>query len=451
MQTITEQTMESAPVKHPPLAWIVSADMGYGHQRAVYPLREMAYEGVITVGSMQDISPAEKKLWRRMLRVYEFFSRLSSIPVIGKPLFSLLDTLLFIPSMYPIRNLSRPNFQLRRLVAGIKGGLCSGMVEKIRTRHLPVITSFYAPAIAADLAGHDDIYCIICDADLNRVWVAEQPWESRIKYFAPCGKAAQRLRTYGVPDNRIYITGFPLPEELLGGPELPVLKKNLARRLVQLDPKQKFLQRHHKSVEYFLGEEFQSAAANPWLTITYAVGGAGAQKEMALKIANSLLPKIEAGQIKLNLVAGIRHEVREYFTALKEKRFKSSPAVQIIYRDTLDEYFAAFNQIMHETDILWTKPSELSFYCGLGLPIIMSPAIGSQEQFNKYWLKDITAGIKQLDPDHTDEWLSDYLKKGHLAEAAWSGFLKARKLGIYKIREVLETGAMKQEDSPLLR
>lgn len=451
MQTITEQTMESAPVKHPPLAWIVSADMGYGHQRAVYPLREMAYEGVITVGSMQDISPAEKKLWRRMLRVYEFFSRLSSIPVIGKPLFSLLDTLLFIPSMYPIRNLSRPNFQLRRLVAGIKGGLCSGMVEKIRTRHLPVITSFYAPAIAADLAGHDDIYCIICDADLNRVWVAEQPWESRIKYFAPCGKAAQRLRTYGVPDNRIYITGFPLPEELLGGPELPVLKKNLARRLVQLDPKQKFLQRHHKSVEYFLGEEFQSAAANPWLTITYAVGGAGAQKEMALKIANSLLPKIEAGQIKLNLVAGIRHEVREYFTALKEKRFKSSPAVQIIYRDTLDEYFAAFNQIMHETDLLWTKPSELSFYCGLGLPIIMSPAIGSQEQFNKYWLKDITAGIKQLDPDHTDEWLSDYLKKGHLAEAAWSGFLKARKLGIYKIREVLETGAMKQEDSPLLR
>lgn len=451
MQTITEQTKGTVADKHRPLAWIVSADMGYGHQRAVYPLKDFAYEGVITVGSMQDITLAEKQLWKRMLGVYEFFSRLSSIPVVGKPLFGLLDSLLFIPSLYPIRNLSRPNFQLRRLIAGIKGGLCSGMVEKIRTRHLPVITSFYAPAIAADLAGHDDIYCIICDADLNRVWVAEQPWESRIKYFAPCGKAAQRLRTYGVPDNHIYITGFPLPEELLGGTQLTVLKKNLARRLVQLDPRQKFMQRHHKSVEYFLGADLLREKPGQSLTITYAVGGAGAQKEIAMKIAKSLRSKIDAGEVKLNLVAGIRPEVRDYFIALREKYFSSSPFVEIVYRDSLDEYFPAFNQIMHGTDILWTKPSELSFYSGLGIPIIMSPAIGSQEQFNKYWLNDITAGLKQLDPDHTNEWLFDYLKKGIIAEAAWSGFLKARKLGTYKIREVLETGSMKQEDSPLLR
>lgn len=451
MQTITEPALPPVPAKQPPQAWVVSADMGYGHQRAVYPLRDFAFEGLITVGSMQDISPSEKKLWKRMLGVYEFFSRVNSIPLIGKPLFGLLDTLLFIPSYYPMRNLSRPNFQLRRLVAGIKGGLCSGMIEKISTRHLPVITSFYAPAIAADMAGHDDIYCIICDADLNRVWVAEQPWESRIKYFAPCGKAAQRLRTYGVPDNNIYITGFPLPDELLGGKELTVLKKDLSRRLKQLDPKQKFLQRHHKSIEHFLGEDFQSVKTNPWLTITYAVGGAGAQKEIAMKIAESLRRKLDAGEVKLNLVAGIRPEVLEYFTTLKEKHFGNSEQIQIVYRSKLNEYFLAFNQAMHQTDILWTKPSELSFFCGLGIPIIMAPAIGSQEQFNKYWLNDITAGIKQLDPHHTDEWLFDYLKKGHIAEAAWSGFLKARKLGIYKIREVLETGAMKQEDSPLLR
>ena len=29
---------------------------------------------------------------------------------------------------------------------------------------------------------------------------------------------------------------------------------------------------------------------------------------------------------------------------------------------------------MRTTDILWTKPSELSFYCGLGIPIVMAPA-----------------------------------------------------------------------------
>ena len=32
-------------------AWIVSADMGYGHQRAVYPLKDIAEEEIICVGN----------------------------------------------------------------------------------------------------------------------------------------------------------------------------------------------------------------------------------------------------------------------------------------------------------------------------------------------------------------------------------------------------------------
>ncbi|MHB8579749.1 MAG: DUF6938 domain-containing protein [Ignavibacteriaceae bacterium] len=106
---------------------------------------------------------------------------------------------------------------------------------------------------------------------------------------------------------------------------------------------------------------------------------------------------------------------------------------------------------MRTTDILWTKPSELSFYAGLGLPIIMTPPIGSQEQFNAKWLFEIQAGIKQENPEYPDQWLFDLLNKGRLAEAAWSGFLKARKLGTYKILEVLVTGRMSHEDSPILR
>ena len=46
-------------------AWVVSADMGYGHQRAVYPLRDIAEGGIITVGSSEAVSKAEKKLWKR--------------------------------------------------------------------------------------------------------------------------------------------------------------------------------------------------------------------------------------------------------------------------------------------------------------------------------------------------------------------------------------------------
>jgi hypothetical protein len=125
--------------------------------------------------------------------------------------------------------------------------------------------------------------------------------------------------------------------------------------------------------------------------------------------------------------------------------------VNIIYGETKTDYFKIFSEIIRETDILWTKPSELSFYCGLGIPIIMAPTIGSQEEYNRKWLIEIQAGIDQDDPEYVDEWLTDYLREGRLAESAWDGFLKARKYGTYKILEVLETGTMGVEKSPLKR
>lgn len=432
-------------------AWVVSASMGYGHLRAVDPLRNIAEEEVILVGANDAVSPSEKILWSRLLYVYEFMSRAKGIPFIGNPVFNILDSFLRIPSFYPMRNLSNKTFQVDLLASSIKKGLCSGMLKKISTKHLPLVTSFFAPAIAADLSGYDGIYCIICDADLNRVWVAAEPWESRIIYFAPCGKAAQRLSAYGVPAERIFITGFPLSEDLLGGKDLKVLIADLTQRLYYLDPNNRFWGMHEKGVRYFLGEDnckFKNARE---LTITYGVGGAGAQKEIGRTIAISLKKKLQAGEIRLNLAAGTKENVKDYFENLKKEISPNNDNINIIYSDNLEEYFIKFNNAIRTTDILWTKPSELSFYTGLGLPIIMTPPIGSQEQFNAKWLYEIQAGIKQENPEYTDQWLFDLLNRGRLAEAAWSGFLKARKLGTYKILEILETGKMTHEDSPILR
>jgi Domain of unknown function (DUF6938) len=434
-----------------PKAWVVSADMGYGHQRAVYPLKNISEEGIITVGSNESTPKSEKKLWNRLLRAYEFFSRAKSIPVIGPPLFSMLDTLMYIPSFYPMRNLSRSTFQVNLLESTIEKGLCKGMLEQIEKKNLPLVTSFYAPAIAADIKGFHKIYCIICDADINRVWVAKEPWESRIEYFAPCGKVAQRLKAYGVPDERIYLTGFPFPEELLGDKNLSVLKKNLGQRLFYLDPNGKFRERHGKNVEHFLGKENCEFKSSRALTITYAVGGAGAQKEIGGKIALSLRKKIAANEVRINLVAGIKKNVKEYFETIKKEVDENGDSVRIIYSHDLTDYFDQFNNILHETDILWTKPSELSFYTALGLPIVMTPAIGSQEKFNRMWVHELRSGIRQENPDYTDQWLYDLLNRGTLAECAWDGFLKARKLGLYKIQEIVETGKFIRENSPVIR
>jgi len=425
--------------------------MGYGHQRAVYPLKDIAEDGIITVGSSEAVSKAEKKLWKRLLNAYELFSRAKGIPVIGPPFFSMLDSLMRIPSFYPMRNLSNTTFQVNLLESLIEKGLCKGMLEKTATKNLPLITSFYASAVAADKKGFNKVYCIICDADINRVWVAKDPWESKIEYFAPCGKAAQRLKAYGVPDERIHLTGFPLPIELLGDENLTTLKKNLAQRLFYLDPKGKFWARHGRNVEYFLGKENCVFKNDRKLTITYAVGGTGAQKEIGEKIAESLKQKLQSGEIRLNLVAGIRKEVNDFFQAVKNKIDPEGESIKIIYSESLHEYFYQFNDALHATDILWTKPSELSFYCSLGITIVMSPIIGSQEKFNRKWLREIQAAMKQEKPDYTDQWLYDLLNRGTLAESAWDGFLKARKLGTYKIMQVLEKGYLEKQSDPVLR
>jgi len=432
-------------------AWVVSAEMGYGHHRAVHPFSMLAEREIISVGRDGAVTPAERKLWNRLLGIYEFFSRARGIPAIGKPVFNILDTIQRIPSFYPIRDLSPATYQVDMLASSIRKGLCAGMLNTIGTKQLPLLTSFYAPAIAADGAGHEPVYCIICDADLNRVWVAREPWESRVQYFAPCGRAAQRLKAYGVPEERIFLTGFPLPVELLGDSSLSVLKNDLGQRLQHLDPTGRFLGLHGKSVEHFLGSNQMEEKKERPLTISYAVGGAGAQVGIGVRLARGLARQIREGTIRLNLIAGTRAEVNDRFLEVQQEITPDGKGIQVLYSNSLQEYFDLFNAAMHETDILWTKPSELSFFCGLGIPIIMAPTIGSHEKFNRQWLHEVQAGLRQEDLDYVDQWLLEWLNSGRLAEAAWSGFLKARKLGTYKIIEVLKTGNMERHDSPLLR
>ncbi|HTY08455.1 MAG TPA: hypothetical protein VMF29_04760, partial [Candidatus Edwardsbacteria bacterium] len=64
-------------------AWVVSVDMGYGHQRAAYPLNEIANERIITANNDQMVSERERRIWYWTRIGYETVSRLKSIPGIG--------------------------------------------------------------------------------------------------------------------------------------------------------------------------------------------------------------------------------------------------------------------------------------------------------------------------------------------------------------------------------
>ena len=435
-----------------PRAWVAAANMGLGHKRAVQPLAGLAEGGILIVNDPGFADEEELKLWDRLLKLYEKLSRARGIPLIGPAIFGLLDYFQRIRSPYPRVDLSAPSVQTRFVDRMLGKGLCATLLRKIREKPLPLVTSFYHPAVAADRAGWGRIYCIICDADINRVWVPSHPRDSRIEYLVPCGSAMRRLKQYGVPDERIWMTGFPLPLGLLGDEGVDILRRDLGRRLRRLDPENRFRPLHGRNVEHFLGPQNLLPGRDPGpVTLTFAVGGAGAQKEIGAEALESLAPALRSGEFALNLVCGVRAEVREYFEGVVGHVLPDCPGVRLVYGDTDVEYFSAFEECLHDTDILWTKPSELSFYVGLGIPLIAAPTIGSQEEFNLRWLSEIQATLPQSDPRYALEWIRELLEQGRFAEAAWSGFLKARKYGTYKIRELLATGTMERESNPLRR
>jgi hypothetical protein len=124
--------------------------------------------------------------------------------------------------------------------------------------------------------------------------------------------------------------------------------------------------------------------------------------------------------------------------------------IVVIYNSQIEEYFKKLNDALRTTDVLWTKPSELSFYVALGIPIILAPYIGPHEKLNRRWLHEIHAAIQPPGPlEYTHQWLFDLREKGRLAEAAWDGFLKGRKLGTYNIEKLITTGIFQESNHPL--
>ncbi len=238
-----------------------------------------------------------------------------------------------------------------------------------------------------------------------------------------------------------------MPKDNLGGKGLKILKKDLSTRISNLDPCRRYNKKYGSTAEHFLKNyklgKIQKVCGSTSPTLTFAVGGAGAQRELASQIMISLKNLIKEKKINVNLVAGSRNDVCLYFKSkIKELGLNKCKGknLNIVFDINKEEYFNKFNQALRVTDILWTKPSELVFYAALGVPIIMAPSVGSQEDFNKDWLKTIGAGIAQQDPQYTHEWLFDWINSGWLAEAAVSGFLDERQFGVYSIEDVVFRG-----------
>ncbi len=304
------------------------------------------------------------------------------------------------------------------------------------------MTTFFTIAHMAEYWGYKGpIYCVVTDTDISRSWVALKPRVSKISYCAPSHRVVDRLQLYGVNPKKIYLTGFPLPKENLDhNMDISILRADMAQRMVNLDPTKRYLRVHGNHIAERLGLKELPKRANHPLTITFAVGGAGAQREIGVEAMKSLRQYILEEKIRLNLIAGIHSEVRDYFVEEAQQcglEKKLGKFVRVQFSKTKAEYLAEFNQWLRTTDMLWTKPSELSFFAALGIPLIIAPPIGSQEDYNQGWLLALDAGIPQEDPAQAAEWLFDWLNSGFLAKAAMAGFREGFKFGTFNIEQLV--------------
>ncbi len=447
--------MSRAPSHHHKNAYVVSVNMGYGHERAAYGLLDLAAGGIITANDYLGIPDKDRKLWADSRKLYEAVSRLKPIPFIGDAVFEVMDAMQRIAPFYPRRDLSAPSLQVRQTYYFIeKLGLCKHLIEKLSKKPRPMICTFFMSAFAAEVYDYPgDIYLVICDADMSRAWVARDPKKSRIKYFAPNGRVVERLKLYGVDPKNIFLTGFPLPKELIGGPEGSVIKKDLVSRLCNLDPNGIFSSKYVKTLEAELGAGTCPMKSDHPLTLTFAIGGAGAQKNLAATVLESLNGKIKKNEITLHLVPGTKKDLADDFKAIiieQGLKTRLGKNLFIDYYEDRHSYFIDFSRILRKTDILWTKPSELSFYTGAGIPIIMAPSIGSQEQFNRTWLKTVGGGVTQGDPRYVNEWLFDWINSGGLARIAWNGYIEAPTHGAYRVEGVITKEKLELENLPLI-
>lgn len=421
-------------------AWVVAVDMGYGHQRTAYPLKSLACNGkIINANSYEGIMESDRNIWGKSKKFYDAISDFKKIPFIGEAAFAIFNEFQKILKFYPKRDLSKPNLQLRQIFSLIRKGWGKHLIERLNKNPLPLITTFFTPAFMAEFFGYKgDIFCVICDADISRTWASFKPGQSKIKYFAPNPRVVERLELYGVKKDNIFLTGYPLPQENIGAEDLGILKDDISHRLFNLDPKREYLKQYGSLVKKYIGDLPEES--NHPLTIMFAVGGAGAQKEIGIKILKSLNSKIRTKEVKIILVAGSREKVNDYFLRnIRKLNLEDclGGGINIIFNKNIEDYFQNFNQALRKTDILWTKPSELSFYTALGIPIIIAPTIGYQEEFNKEWLLKLGSGTIQENPEYTDEWLFDLLDEGWFAEAAMQGFIEGEKLGTYNIEKII--------------
>ncbi len=128
---------------------------------------------------------AEAQLWKWIRRGHAFLSRPSESEWLARKANALMDLVTIIPPMHEKADQSSPDFATKFVNLLIKRGLGRGLVEHLRAKNSALLTTIYAPAVIANAAGIEHIYCVVTDADVQRVWVPYHPTDEQNPLLCP--------------------------------------------------------------------------------------------------------------------------------------------------------------------------------------------------------------------------------------------------------------------------
>ncbi len=392
---------------------VAAIDMGYGHLRPAAALAEHLGTEVLQMDQPPLGYKRDRAFWNPIRSLYEPLTRLSQIPAIGLPLRPLVNAITAIPPLWPARDLSGPTQGTRWMRKAADIGVGRRLAEHLKETSAPLLATFYAAPILAELHGAGRLHCVVTDSDVNRVWAPPDARNTSIIYFAPTDAARRRMESYGVPRARIRLTGYPLPGELVGR-DRSALKRNFRARMERI------------------GRQGKAPL------IVFAVGGAGAQVPLAKAVIAGLKKRVLDGALRLAVVAGRRPDVASALSsALSAHGLLGHPGAELLYDRDVFVYFRRFNELLARADALWSKPSELVFFAALGLPFIAAPAVGAHETCNLRWATDRGAALPQHDPAVAGDWLLEWVEDGVLGSAAEAGMCLPQ-TGLYEIADQVE-------------
>lgn len=402
---------------------ITSALMGFGHLRAAHNISAYGHAPVFRVDRDPYVAGLDRLVWSTTQAIHTYGSKDAESK--NRLFYKWFDGVMRIPDDHEL-----PSMSASRFIHTMKNlGLGKTFFKTMNGSRPPLLHTFYLHAMLSlywRYPGKN--YLLLCDTDFHRVWVPLHPEEKNLEYMVPVPKSADRLISYGVSANRIHVTGFPLPVANTGTRDLSTLVKDFGVRKKRIGRN----------------------SSTP-LTVMFPFSGAGAYSNVLAELVKDMLDSLREGSVRLVVSCGDNERaLKNTENLFVNYGLEESEFTEIMFDHDLFTSFDRFNMALKSVDVIITKPGEIVFYAGLGIPMIFLPPIGAHEEGNREYLLKNQCAVDMGHASNFLRWLEDNRRSGKLLELAEMGYRNLSKTGAFEIDELVREGKSIRTDSKRL-